>query len=66
MYVPFLRLNFNFLFPFQRELGLRDSDYRKQLEEKDDETRLAREENELRIASLSSKEGSKTQLMQGR
>ena len=49
---------------FQRELSLQESEFKRLFDEKEEESRLAREEHELRLNSLSAAEGSKAQLMQ--
>ena len=47
----------------QRELKLRETEFKKRLEEKDEEGRLAREELELRVQAFSNSDESKTKLL---
>ena len=49
---------------FQRELLLKDNSVKSLLAEKEADSRLAREELELRVASLTNAEGSKSSLLQ--
>ena len=51
------------IFLFKRELKLRDADFQKRLEEKDEEGRLACEELELRVKALTNSEESKSKLL---
>ena len=53
-----------YAYHFQRELSLQESEFKKLFDEKEEESRLAREEHELRLNSLSAAEGNKAQLMQ--
>jgi len=48
---------------FQRELKLRDAEFQKRLEEKDEENRLASEELELRVTALTNTDESKSKLL---
>jgi chromosome segregation ATPase len=48
---------------FQRELKLRDAEFQKRLEEKDEENRLACEELELRVMALTNTDESKSKLL---